>query len=110
MGEAQKVESFGVQLRARVRWRPCEVHQARLLRMDLEAVLGEPIVDHPQDTPGIVLALEQEHGVVRIADELCPPAHVRLHRFLEPTVKDFVEENVGENRTNDTTLRCAAAG
>src|SRR5271165_6555780 len=72
MGEAQEVKRTGPLLRLRTTplLRPLERHQPRLVRVEGQAVLAEPLRQDLHHTPRVRLVLEADHEVVRVADQV----------------------------------------
>src|SRR5262249_44046327 len=78
------------------------VNDPGLRRMKLQTALLEPIADRFEHLPRMPLAAAMDDRIVSIALELDRrkiPAH--------PVIERVVQEQVGEQRTDDTTLRRA---
>src|SRR5262249_45507995 len=103
MGEAQKVERPGpvpgLRLTPVASLRgPLERHQPRLVRVNGQAVLAEPLRQDFQNTPRVLLVLEADHEVVRVADQEGTSLQTRLHLLEPPVVQHVVQVDVGQQR------------
>src|SRR6516165_10502384 len=76
------------------------VHDPGLLRMKLEAAFCEATADGLQHRSSFLLASAMDDGVVRITLE----ADLRMVP-IHPPIERIVQEQIGEQRTNDTALR-----
>ena len=110
MGESQEVECLrgGWALRRfRSRLpRRLKPHQSRLLRVDRQAVLAHPLGQDLHDPPGVVFSGHPDHEVVRIANQERFAFQARANLLLEPFVQHVVQDDVGQERTDHSTLGC----
>jgi len=87
-----------------------ESHQARLRRMESQAVLAESRRQCGQDPPRVILTLERYDEVVGVAHQESPAAQPGLHHAFEPHVQDRGQVDVREQRGDHATLRRTALG
>src|SRR5271157_1203837 len=103
VGEPQKVECpwFGVAPSLGggvVVWERLEPYQARLLRVDRQAVLAHPLGQHLQDPSGVIFSGYPDHEVVRVANQEGFSFQTRAHVLLEPFVQHIVQDDIGQER------------
>ena len=89
--------------------RPCGWNriETRLLRVDRQAVLAHPLGQDLHDPPGVVFSGYPDHKVVRIAYHEGFSFQARANLLLEPFIQHVVQEDIGQERANDSALRCA---
>ncbi len=107
--EAQQIERPRTLVRTigRGRFGATEVDQSRLGRVQLQAVLAETLRQHIHHPERILLVREQEHRVVRIADQRGPVGQPRLDLAVKPRIEHIVQEDVRQQRRDHTSLRSA---
>src|SRR5271157_1297447 len=109
VGEPQKVECpwFGVAPSLGggvVVWERLEPYQARLLRVDRQAVLAHPLGQHLQDPSGVIFSGYPDHEVVRVANQEGFSFQTRAHVLLEPFVQHIVQDDIGQERGDHAAL------
>jgi hypothetical protein len=77
-----------------------EVHDPRLLQVQLQVRLGQQLLALRQRFPRFLLGLRQDHEIVRVPDQLAPA-------LLQFPV-EILQEEVGQQGRNRRTLRNAA--
>jgi len=100
MVEAEEVEASGFEplLSRRPPRRGTEEEQAGLLRVELEAVLGEASGEPVEDDVGIVGFTEDQDEVVGVSDQVSLALQPRSDVLLKPLVQDVVKVDVGQQR------------
>ena len=66
--------------------------------MQAQAVLLQPLRQHPKHPPRVVLVLEHQYGVVGVPDLKGPSAKPWFHFMLEPLVQHLMQINVTQRR------------
>ena len=74
-----------------------EGDESRLLLVQFQPIFRKPLPEHPGHPLGVLLMLKAGDEVVRVADEIHPTPHPRLHRRLHPFVKDVMQVHVGQD-------------
>jgi hypothetical protein len=102
MGEAQEIERTGAlptgRTLTRTPGRLAEGHQPGFVRVKGQAVLRESLREHGQNPSGIALHLEDQHGIVSVADQMGTSVKTWLDRVDEPRVEYLVKVGIGEDR------------
>jgi len=65
---------------------PIERHQSRLLGVNLQLVFRESLCQHTLYSPGILLAFEDHHEIVRIPNQFCRRVQSRPYHLVKPLV------------------------
>ena len=81
--------------------RSAKLYHPRLLGVQPQPVLLQPLRQHPKHPSHVVLVLEHQHRVVGVADLKRPPPKPRLHFVLEPLIQHFVQVDVRQCRRDD---------
>ncbi len=74
-----------------------ERYEASLVRMERQAVTGEPSRENVVDPTRVLFSLEDENHIIRVAHEQRTPLAARLHVLHEPLVDNLVQEDVRED-------------
>ena len=77
-----------------------EPHQARLLRVDRQAVLAHSLGQHLQDPSGVIFSGYPDHEVVRVANQEGFSFQTRAHFFLEPFIQHVMQDDIGQERAD----------
>src|SRR5262249_35917803 len=77
--------------------RSLDGHQARLVRVQLQAETLETFTEHRHDSTRILFVLEAQHEIVRITHDLDAPFQTRSHHFFDPLIEDVVQVNVAQD-------------
>src|SRR5882672_5725752 len=107
MGKAEKVKGgwpFGVA----ILWPsagPSKLDESRLVRMQRQAIFGEALRQHFIDPACILFIREHDDGVVRVAEQPCITVEARFYLALEPLIEHRVQEDVRQERRNNSALR-----
>ena len=86
---------------------PAELDQARLLGVQLQAELREPVAKIRPEPLGVIPILEPHHDVVSEANDDHVTARVPSSPLVGPEVEDVVQVDVPEQRRNRCPLRNA---
>src|SRR5262245_9144474 len=78
--------------------------EARLLRVEAQAVFPEPQREDAHNTVGIVLTLKKGHRIVRVAQDRTVASAVARDYSGKPLVEDRIEEHVCNDRGDDGAL------
>src|SRR4029453_10220499 len=78
--------------------------QARLVRVQRQPVLREPLPQHREHLLGILPILKAEKEIVRVPDFVRFAPQSWLHHALEPLVEDVVQVDVGPQRADHLPL------
>ena len=108
MREAQKLERLRLPKPTRLAsfgGEPPELDQPRLLRMQLQPELREPVAQIGQEPLGVLTMLKARHIVVGEPHENHVPARVPPPPLVGPQVEHVVQEHVREQRRNRSPLR-----
>src|SRR3569833_480778 len=81
-----------------------ELDQTRLLRMERQAKLLEPLRQHFQHFLRIFAMLEKQGSIIRVTDFKCLALQPRFHFLLEPFIQNDMKVHVGEQRTDNLSL------
>ena len=84
---------------------PPELDQPRLVRMQLQAELREPVAQIGEEPLGVVSVLEARHVVVGEPREDHVPSRVPPPPLVGPQVKHVVQVDVGKQRRDRRPLR-----
>ena len=100
MGKTQKVERVGlVPMLPATAFRPrTEADQSRLVRVNRQTMLREPLREQFQNPAGVRLAGEAQNKIIRKADQEHTASQLRLHLLLDPFIQHIVQINVCEQR------------
>ena len=66
--------------------------------MQAQAVLLQPLRQHPKHPPRVVLVLEHQHRVIGVTDLKGPSSQPRLHFVFEPLVQHLMQIDVTQRR------------
>ena len=108
MRETQEVEGLRlaeVPLLPLLGGKPPQLDQPRLLSMQFQAELREPVAELREEPLGVISMLEARHVVVGKPHENDIPARVPTPPLVGPQVKDIVEVDVREQRRCRCPLR-----
>ena len=108
MGEAEEGEGLRTPLATLLSGhgrKPAERDQTRLVLMEQQAELGQPLLEVGHYPPGIARALEAHHEVVGIAHDRDPTASVPAAPLMDPEVEHVMQEDVGQERADARPLR-----
>ena len=103
MREAEKLERLRLPestLLTSLGGEPAELDQSRLLRMQLQTELREPVVKVGEEPLGVLTALEAHDVVVGEPRQDHVPARVPRSPLVGPQVEDVVQVDVGKQRRN----------
>ena len=73
---------------------PAEIHEARLGRVERQALLGQPLFHDLSDPLGVLPALEHTDRIVGKADHAAAAPQTRDHFPMEPFVQDIMQKDV----------------
>src|ERR1700728_835646 len=76
----------------------CEVHNLRLIRVQLQPQRSQDLPDHFQGRPGLCLRAAQRHAIIGVAHQLTHATRGELR------IQD-VQANIGQQRGNHPALR-----
>ena len=108
MGEAEEGEGFRTPLAtllSRHGRKPAERDQPRLVLVQRQAELGQPLLEVDHHPPRIDRALEAHHEVVGIAHDRDPTASMSAAPLMDPEVEHVMQEDVGQERADAGSLR-----
>ena len=75
-----------------------ERDEPRLLRMDFQPKLRQPLLEVSQETHGIGLMLESGNEIVSVADDDHVPLRHFLAPYLGPQIENIVQIHVSQQR------------
>ena len=99
MGEAEKGEGFRTPLAALLTSqgrKSAELDQPRLVLMERQAKLGQPVLEVSQHPPRIRRFLKAHHEVVSIAHDRHPTGRMPPPPLVDPEIEHVVQEDVGQ--------------
>src|SRR6266540_40508 len=108
MREAEKVERLRLAqtpTRPTIGREPAELDQSRLVRVQFQGELREPLAQVPEKPLGVLLMLEPDDEVVGEADDDHVTVRAPPPPPLGPQVEDVVQIHVGEQRRYRCSLR-----
>ncbi len=83
-----------------------EVHQPRLVRMQLQSELAQPLPKHRRNALGVFPVRKERHKVVAEAHQRAWAAQTWLHLLGEPHIGGVVKKDVAAIRALKTSGFC----
>src|SRR6476661_895761 len=87
-----------------------EFDQPRLVRVQLQTELGEPVAKRGKEPVGVVTMLKPDGEIVRETHDNDVAARLVVSPPIDPQVEDVVQIHVGEQRRYRCSLRCTPLG
>ena len=109
VGEAEEVELALSVMSAALPVHGPEVHKARLAVMEREPISRKPLAKDSEHTLAVPAVPECNDKVICVPHQPVRP-NARCHVLFHPYIQHMVQEYIGENRTDDATLRRAFFG